>query len=140
MILSTNKDKGRAGLLCGMSYYGTNGYTILLPVNDTQDYDFVIEKDNVFRKVQCKCTNYRPSDKESYQLSLRNFGGTDGGVYGRVVESSADILFALAGDGTMYSIPVDDLGNRNSISLRKESNLFENKNIFHSEDYIVTLK
>ena len=140
MLLSTNKDKGRAGLLCGMSYYGTNGYTILLPVNDTQDYDFVIEKNNMFSKVQCKCTNYMPSGRESYQLNLRNSGGTNGAVYGRVVESSADILFALAGDGTMYSIPVVDLGNRNSISLRKESNVSENKDIFHSENYIVTIK
>lgn len=35
MLLETNKDKGRAGLSLAIAYYGTQGYTISLPLNDT---------------------------------------------------------------------------------------------------------
>lgn len=43
-LFMDNKQKGRNGLLLGMSYFGRQGYTISLPINDTQWYDFVIEK------------------------------------------------------------------------------------------------
>lgn len=50
MIFNTNKDKGRAGISAAIAYYGMNGYTVSIPLNDTQDYDLVIEKDNIFKK------------------------------------------------------------------------------------------
>ena len=45
MILQNNKDKGRAGLSLAIAYFGTNGYTVCLPINDTQWYDLIVEKD-----------------------------------------------------------------------------------------------
>ena len=48
MIFETNKDKGRAGMALGIAYFGANGYTVNIPLNDTQWYDFVIEKDGIF--------------------------------------------------------------------------------------------
>lgn len=51
MVFETNKDKGRAGLVMGMAYFGANGYTVSTLLNDTQWYDFIIEKDGVFQTV-----------------------------------------------------------------------------------------
>ena len=31
-----NKEKGRIGLITAISYFGLNGYTINIPLNDTQ--------------------------------------------------------------------------------------------------------
>ena len=45
MIFETNKDKGRAGMALGIAYFGANGYTVNIPLNDTQWYDLVVEKD-----------------------------------------------------------------------------------------------
>lgn len=56
MVIESNKDKGRVGLSLAIGYYGTQGYTICIPLNDTQWYDLVIEKDGKFQTVQCKCT------------------------------------------------------------------------------------
>lgn len=44
MLLETNKDKGRAGLSLAIAYYGTQGYTISLPLNDTQWYDLIMKR------------------------------------------------------------------------------------------------
>lgn len=45
MQLEDNKNKGRAGLSLAIAYLGLQGYTISVPLNDTQWYDLIIEKD-----------------------------------------------------------------------------------------------
>lgn len=119
MLFDTNKNKGRTGLAQGIGYFGSNGYNVLMPLNDTQDYDFVIEKDNVYKKVQCKATGHLSKNGKGYELSLRNFGGTKGREYRRVGTSYADILFAITEDGTRYVIPTEDLGRMATITLLK---------------------
>lgn len=52
----TNVQLGRIGLSMAINYFTINGYTISLPLNDTQWYDLVVEKDGKFYSVQCKAT------------------------------------------------------------------------------------
>lgn len=47
MIL-TNREKGRIGLSMAINYFTIQGYTISLPLNDTQWYDMVVEKIIIF--------------------------------------------------------------------------------------------
>ena len=49
MIFSSNKQKGNSGLGMAIAYFSTNGYTVSIPLNDTQDYDLVVEKDNILQ-------------------------------------------------------------------------------------------
>lgn len=51
MLFNSNKEKGNAGLSLAIGYYGSNGYTVSLPLNDTQDYDLIIDKDQKLYKV-----------------------------------------------------------------------------------------
>ena len=106
MIFETNKDKGRAGMALGIAYFGANGYTVNIPLNDTQWYDFVIEKDGIFQPVQCKATG--SSDNV---ISLRSTGGTSGSSYDNVLNHPVDYLFCLDGEMHMYVIPVQDMKN-----------------------------
>ena len=39
-----------------IAYFTTKGYTVSIPLNDTQDYDLVIEKCNKLYTVQVKAT------------------------------------------------------------------------------------
>lgn len=118
MVFETNKDKGRAGLVMGMAYFGANGYTISTPLNDTQWYDFIVEKDGIFQTVQCKATG--SSDNV---ISLRSSGGTKGIAYDNVLNHPIDYLFCLDGSMNMYVIPVKDLkkfGCNKQITLRTQ--------------------
>lgn len=132
MILNCNSDKGRAGLLLGMTWFGTNGYTISLPLNDTQWYDFVAEKDGKFYTVQCKFTTTK-----NKEIPLYNCGGGRGKVYDRVLSHPVDYLFCS--DGIDYwVIPVEEIrkaGNNNAIHLRKEPN--KNNQGFETWKYLV---
>ena len=135
MLFGTNKEKGRAGMALGIAWFGANGYTINIPLNDTQWYDFIAEKDGKFYSVQCKATGSADNN-----ISLRSCGGTNGGVYARVTDTPIDFLFCLDAQQHMYVIPGDDLrhsGNSNTITLRTEPSA--NKQGFQTYQYLVTL-
>ncbi len=132
MLFESNKDKGRAGLALGIAYFGANGYAINLPLNDTQWYDFIVEKDGKFYTVQCKATGSKDGT-----IDFRSTGGTNGGVYDNIKNHPIDFLFCLNKDGIMYCIPGNELPNSNRISLRTEPN--KNNQGFNSYKYIVTI-
>lgn len=46
------KQIGRIGLSMAINYFICQGYTVSLPLNDTQWYDLIIEKDGVLKTVQ----------------------------------------------------------------------------------------
>lgn len=114
------KQIGRIGLSMAINYFTCQGYTVSLPMNDTQWYDLVIEKDGIFKTVQCKATQ-----TENGEISLRNTGGTKGTVYDNVINhSELDYLFCVNKDLDMWCIPMEDIikaGNRNRIGLRNTS-------------------
>lgn len=35
MVFDSNKDRGRTGLSLAIAYFGANGYTVSIPMNDT---------------------------------------------------------------------------------------------------------
>ena len=113
------KQIGRIGLSMAINYFTCQGYTVSLPMNDTQWYDLVIEKDGIFKTVQCKATQ-----TENGEISLRNTGGTKGTVYDNVTNhSELDYLFCVNKDFNMWLIPIKDMEkNRKSIRLRTEPN------------------
>ena len=119
MVEINRKSIGRIGLSMAINYFTCRGYTVSLPLNDTQWYDLIIEKDGLLQTVQCKATQ-----TENGEIGLRSTGGTSGGVYDNVINHpELDYLFCVNKDLLMWNIPVKDLlkaGNRNKITLRTE--------------------
>ena len=130
------KQIGRIGLTMAINYFTCQGYTISLPINDTQWYDLIIEKDGKFQTVQCKATQ-----TENGEINLRNSGGTNGSTYDNVINhSELDYLFCVNKDLKMWCIPMSDLilaGNRNRITLRTEPN--SNNQGFQTYKYLVQI-
>lgn len=116
MLLDTRKNIGNAGLSMAIAYFGSNGYTVSLPLNDTQDYDLIVDMDGVLKKIQVKASNYK-QNATSYTVQLRTVSGTTRKAYKTVADTDVDYLFCLCGDGTMFLIPKDEIQNRNAISL-----------------------
>lgn len=116
MIVNTNKERGNAGLSFAVAYYGCNGYTVSLPLNDTQDYDLIIDDGNKLYKVQAKFSKQR-SEYGVQRVSLRSLGGTKGSVYKRLVETDVDLVFCVNPEMEMWSIPKSAINQTNSISL-----------------------
>lgn len=118
MLFETNKEKGRAGLCFAIAYFGSNGWNVSLPLNDTQDYDLIIEKNNIFQKVQCKATRCKNKNNTFYIVQLRSTGSHK--IYGTVKDSSADLLFVLTKEKQMYLIPINEITQSTSLTLNPD--------------------
>lgn len=141
MIVETNKQKGNAGLSLAIAYYGSNGYTVSIPLNDTQDYDLIIDDGDSLKKVQVKFTGSASNNKNNekvYEVAIKSCGGTKGTVYKRVRDTNIDILFVVCDDLTLYEIPKEYIVNSSTISLRKTKNIYSNIKIDYSQ-FIVTI-
>ena len=73
MRFNTNKEKGNTGLGIAIAYYTSNGYTVSIPLNDTQDYDLIVDKNSDLKKVQVKATSCK-TKFGNYQVSLKSCG------------------------------------------------------------------
>ena len=92
MIDITNKQRGNCGLGIAIGYFSTNGYTVSIPLNDTQDYDLLIDKNNQIKSVQVKYTTFK-TKYGNYQVALKSCGGTKGTTYKTVKDTNVDYLF-----------------------------------------------
>ena len=118
MVEINRKRIGRIGLSMAINYFTIKGYTVSIPMNDTQWYDIVIEKDAIFQTVQCKATQ-----TESGEIDFRSTGGTKGSTYDNLLNhSELDFLFCVDKDLNMWLIPVKDITTKRSIRLRTEPN------------------
>ena len=116
MKFNTNKEKGNTGLGIAIAYYTSNGYVVSIPLNDTQDYDLIVDKDNRIYKVQVKATSCK-TKYGSYQVALKSCGGTKGKTYKTVIETNIDELFIVTDTMNIFIIPIEVIKNKSTINL-----------------------
>ena len=116
MIFKSNKEKGNAGLGIAIAYYSTNGYTVSIPLNDTQDYDLIVDKNNVLKKVQVKATSCK-TKYNKYQVSLKSCGGTKGETYKTIIDTKIDEVFIVTDTMEMFIIPIEEIKNKTTLNL-----------------------
>ena len=110
MFFDTNRQKGNCGLGMAIAYFSTNDYTVSIPLNDTQDYDLIVEKNGILQRVQVKSTGCIGKGG-NYQVALKSCGGTKGKTYKTVIETNVELLFILAENKNMYLIPRETIEN-----------------------------
>lgn len=116
MNFITNKEKGNSGLGMALAYFSTNNYTVSIPLNDTQDYDLVIEKNNILKTVQVKATGCKRKNGV-YQVALKSCGGTKGKTYKTIIDTNIDYVFILTENKEIYLIPKEEIKNRTTLNL-----------------------
>ena len=119
MKFKTNKEKGNTSLGIAIAYYSSNGYTVSIPLNDTQDYDLIIEKDSNLQSVQVKATGCK-TKSGTYQVALKSCGGTKGKTYKTVIETKVDYIFIINEKFEMYLIPKEEIKNKSTLNLCKK--------------------
>ena len=116
MKFNSNKEKGNTGLGIAIAYYSANGYTVSIPLNDTQDYDFIVDKDNILKKIQVKATSCK-TKYNKYQVALKSCGGTKGGTYKTVVDTNIDEVFIVTDSLELFRIPIEVIKNKATLNL-----------------------
>ncbi len=101
------KKQGDVGLGICISHFCSLGYTVSIPLTDSQDYDLIVEIPELgLQKVQVKTTNSKsPSGK--YVVALRITGGNSKSNFVNKLNTEIvyDQLFVLTADGDKYLIP-----------------------------------
>ena len=116
MKFNSNKEKGNTGLGIAIAYYSANGYTVSIPLNDTQDYDFIVDKDNILKKIQVKATSCK-TKYNKYQVALKSCGGTKGETYKTVVDTNIDEVFIVTDSLELFRIPIEVIKNKATLNL-----------------------
>ncbi|MBR3132789.1 MAG: hypothetical protein IKG42_01725 [Clostridia bacterium] len=116
MIFSTNKEKGNTSLGVAIAYYSSNGYTVSIPLNDTQDYDLIVDKDNKLKRIQVKGSSFKDK-RGKYQVALKSCGGTKGKTYKTVKDTDIEELFILLDSMEIYIIPKEIINNNSTINI-----------------------
>ena len=116
MIDSTNKQRGNCGLGLAIAYYSTHGYTVSIPLNDTQDYDLLVDKNVKIESVQVKYTLCK-TKYGNYQVALKSCGGTKGKTYKTVIDTKVYYLFIATDNAYMFIIPIKELKNKSTINI-----------------------
>ena len=116
MNFITNKEKGNTGLGIAIAYYTSNGYTVSIHLNDTHDYDLLVDKDNKIEKIQVKATSCK-TKYNVYQVALKSTGGTKGITYKTIIDTKIDKLFIVTDNIDIYIIPIENIENRTTLNL-----------------------
>lgn len=109
--------QGNVGLGRAIAYYTANCIPVLLPLNDTQKYDLVVDKDGKLLRVSVKTTQFR-KESGNYEVLLKNCGGSSGTSKTRPFDNtSCDVLFIVTVEGIMYEIPTSIINVKNTLTL-----------------------
>lgn len=113
-----SRKQGDLGSSFAIAYFSSIGYTVALPLADSQPYDLIIEKDGICQRIQVK-TTFKKNKNNKYSLETRTISNTRGKKLEirKLSPSDFDLLFAMDGDGKFYVIPSSDLENVSQLSL-----------------------
>jgi hypothetical protein len=100
------KKQGDWGLGVAIAYFVTEGYHVLIPLTDSQDYDLVIDRDGVLQKVQVKTTTFKaPSGNYSVSLTIKGGNSKRNFIHKVNKDLDYDVLFVVTGEGKRYFMP-----------------------------------
>lgn len=116
--------QGNVGLGKAIAYYTSNCVPVMLPLNDTQKYDLVID-DEGLKRVQIKTTKGK-NNNGNFVVQLKHSGGSDNKqAITKFDNTASDILFILTIEGTMYEIPTSEIKVGCALTLTKEWDRFK---------------
>ncbi len=116
MIFKSNKEKENSVLGIAIAYYSTSGYIVSIPLNDTQDYDLIVDKNNILKKVQVKATSCK-TRYNKYQVALKSCGGTKGKTYKTIINTNIDEVFIVTDSMDIFIIPIEKIKNKSTLNL-----------------------
>ena len=115
--------QGNVGLGRAIAYYTANCIPVMLPLNDTQKYDLVVDKDGQLLRVSVKTTQSMNKNNTYYVVQLKNCGGASGKSKIRHFDNTTcDIVFIVTIEGIMYEIPSSLINVSGTLTLTEDWN------------------
>lgn len=113
------KQQGNVGVGRAIGWFTEQGYVVSIPLTDAQDYDLIVDIDNVLCKIQVKTTSYK-NKYGIFNVNLSVKGGNRSyNTIKKFNKLKVQYLFVLTSDNTMYVIPTSDIKSVYNLNLGK---------------------
>lgn len=118
----TTKQKGDINELRCMTKFVELGFTVSKPISEDSRYDFVIEKEGKFLRMQAKKSRYTTVKREYIVFSTTSVHYRNGAnVKSDYTEKDID-YFCTENNGNVYVVPVGETNGRGRVSLMLKEN------------------
>ena len=97
------------------------GYNVLTPYGDCERYDFVVDANGKFIRVQSK-TSRTEDDGASFSFSCRSCNRKDGKIIHHHYTNNEIDYFVTTFNGKCYLVPVDECGNDKRLRILSTKN------------------
>ena len=121
---ANSKKQGDVGMGIAIGWFAEKGYTVSVPLTDSQDYDLVVDVADQLCRVQVRTTKYQRNG--NYTVNLKVSGGNRSGT-GKTKPfdpSRVELLFVLTASGTRYLIPSEEVKAKNALALSAQMTRF----------------
>ena len=116
--------QGNIGLGRAIAFYTSKAIPVMLPLNDSQKYDLVID-DGTLKRVSVKTTKFR-DNRNQYIVQLKNTTlGSSSNTIRKFNNNECDILFVVTRDYTMYEIPAKEIKCTSALTLTESYNKYK---------------
>ena len=128
-----SKYKGNITELETMLAFMKLGYNILTPYGDCERYDFVVDVNGEFIRVQSK-TSHSDDDGASFTFSGRSCNRKDGKIVHHKYTNNEIDYFATTFNDKCYLIPVEECGADKRLRIIPAKN-GQTRGVAYAKDY-----
>jgi len=116
-----SKIQGNIGIGKAISYFTSLHQIVSIPLNDSQDYDLIVDDGKELKRVQVKTTGHK-NPSGSYEALLKTSGGNSSwnGVAKFFNTNKVEILFIMCDNSDCYCIPTSIIKNTSTITVDKK--------------------
>ena len=120
-----SKVQGTIGLGIAVATMVKRNYIVSLPLNDSQEYDFIFDDMFKLNRVSVKTTSFK-NKSGYYNFNLSTKGGNR--TYNTVKKfdnTKCEYIFVVTGDETKYLIPSSEIASKNCMTLYSPWNKYK---------------
>ena len=128
-----SKQKGNITELETMLAFLKHGFNVLTPYGDCERYDFVVDANGKFYRIQSK-TASTEDDGASFKFSCRSSNRQDGHIVHHQYNKDEIDYFVTFFNGKCYLIPVEECGCNKCLRLLPTKN-GQTRGITWAKDY-----
>jgi hypothetical protein len=111
------REQGLIGLTDAIHWFGSRGWSVSLPLIDSQAYDLVVDDGGSLHRVQVKTTTRR-SSAGGFLVQVCTRGGNRSFSTTKSFDpTSCDLLYVLTDDRDRYLIPSSEVRARHTVTL-----------------------
>lgn len=131
------KRKGNITEMETMLAFMKLGYNVLIPYGDCERYDFVVDVNGKFIRVQSK-TATSDDDSASFKISTSSSNRKNGSIIHHTYTKEDIDYFATVFDGIVYLFPVEICGGRDKRFRIEPAKNGQVRGITWAKDYVLS--